>query len=166
MLNINKGEGLLVVTNLALSFYTGVVMMLTWTIATAIFLENYSPENIPFIFLTSSILVPTIGYLHVKLSERLSFLQMQYLTLAFLTLASGLFLIGFKLFDTGIIGAVLFVWLYIEASLCNLVFWSVAKRLLSIRQGKRLFGLVSTGQTVAIIAVSYTHLTLPTIYSV
>ena len=152
MLNVNKGEGLLVLTNLILFFYAGFVIILTGAIASAVFLEHYSPENVPFIFVASSILMPIIGYLHVNLSKRISFLRMQYLTLAFLTLMSGFFFVSFKLFDTGMTGAALFVWFYIQFSLCGIVSWGVAKRLMSIRQGKRLFGLITIGRTVAIIA--------------
>ncbi|MCK5093404.1 MAG: hypothetical protein KAR18_01685, partial [Spirochaetes bacterium] len=47
---------------------------------------------------------------------------------------------------------ILLVWVDAEIILSGLVFWTTANRLYNIRQAKRLFGLIGSGQVIAYIA--------------
>ena len=58
--------------------------------------------------------------------------------------------------------ATLFIWVGSFNLLVILVFWTFMADIFSRTQAKRLFGFVAAGGAAGGIAVSYTHLTLPT----
>ena len=142
--NIAPGEGPLVALLLSHSFFAGLAEVLFYTAASAVFLAAFAPTMLPYVYIGSAALSP-----YVDLSIEASG-----------TAADG----TAPPSDTGLAGALCgllaprpladqcrvarfssLFWLRVLAVLNNLVFSGMAERLFNVRQGKRLFSLIGSG---------------------
>lgn len=123
--------------------------------ASALFLDAYPSEMIPKAFLISGIagiiMTSTYSYFH----NRIVFSRLSVITLFVLTVLSGLMWYGYELTNEKWLSFTVFVMLGPLNIVGLLSFWGTVSRLFSLRQGKRLFGLVDTGQVIGIVLSSY-----------
>ena len=150
LFDIHAGEEKLVGLLLIHSFFIGMAQILLKTTSTTLFLINFDSTSIPYVYIGSAIAAPLTGYLFARLERRLSFRRLLVFNL--ILLVSGLVFFRFSLVLFP--GArwnifALYVWYYIQDVLINLEFWGLAGRLMDMRQGKRLFGLIGAGEMVA-----------------
>lgn len=132
-----------------LSFLIGAGNVFIDAASSAMFLAEYGAEQLPWVYVVASAVMIASGYGYAQLEcyVRLSRLMSGTMLLLFLTTATiklGLDLTGNRQF----IFAAL-VWYRLLFIFSDLVFWAVAGVLFSLQQGKRLFGLVSTGNVLA-----------------
>ena len=148
-LNIKPDEIHIVSANFLQSFFLGASRVFTVTVASTLFLRHFEAGLLPLAYLVSALLTPFIGMVHIHVSRKVPFLWLHGGSLLVLGLISTLFL---GIFQAGItwldplLAIGLMVWVNIELSLTNLAFWGVANRAFTVRQGKRLLGLVSVGE--------------------
>jgi len=149
---IEAGEEKLVALTLLQSIFIGLPRLFTLTVASALFLENYSVQNLPYIYLVSSLFVPLVGFIHLFFEKKWAFFKVKIRTLLVLCLISFFFIIIlWSLPNQKWTSFALFIWFDIEYVLTHMVFWSVANRLFTVRQNKRLFGLIGTGEILTAI---------------
>ncbi|NJO16710.1 MAG: cyclic nucleotide-binding domain-containing protein [Thioploca sp.] len=152
LFKLERGEEKLVVLNFLQAVLIGLPRLFTMTVASALFLEKYSADKLPYVFIASALLVALIGLVHLNLDRYISFIRLQSSSLLFLALASASFIaLLWILPDAGWPLFLLWVWFDIEWILTNIVFWGTANRLFTARQGKRLFGLVGAGEIFTMV---------------
>lgn len=131
-------------------FISGVPRVYTQTAAHALFIDTYGAAALPWAYLAEALCVPLAGYLYLKAEQHLSLGRLMVVTLASQIVALVLFHQGVGAGVPLVAGASI-VYFEIEFVLSSLLLWGLANQLMTLRQGKRLFGFVSAGEPVAII---------------
>ncbi|HZF08948.1 MAG TPA: cyclic nucleotide-binding domain-containing protein [Thermoanaerobaculia bacterium] len=148
-LDLRPGEAAPALLLLAHSLFVGIAFAFFFSFANAAFLSSFEIEFLPYAYVAAGI----VGYLTVALfsalERRLGLGALLAGNLLFLLLALGGFRLGFMLSDSRWLSLLAFVWIDPLATLLDLGFWGLAGRLLDLQQAKRLFGLVSSGQSLS-----------------
>ena len=151
-LGLRPGEGPAALLLVAMSVAIGLFVAFAFSFAGASFLSHHDTRFLPFAYVASGF----VGYLAVRLFGRLE-RRLGLTGLAVGTLVAALvLLVGFRVAyvvaDERWASALLFVVIDPLLTLVDLCFWGVAGRLFDLEQGKRLFGLVSSGEVMVEIA--------------
>jgi AAA family ATP:ADP antiporter len=149
--NIAPGEGLQVALLLSHSFFMGLAGVLFYTAASAVFLAAFAPTTLPYVYIASAGFVALCGFLYAKLEARLPVSLLLPATLVLLMLSVVGWRLGLWLTQATWLAFGLLLWLRVLVVLTNLVFWGLAERLFNVRQGKRLFSLIGSGELAASI---------------
>lgn len=158
LLNLRQGEARPVFLLLAFSFLQGLAQVYFETASMALYLDRWGGEEfLPFVYMGSAVLSLIVGFVYHRLEGTLNFSRLLLLTMAalvvvVLALRIGFAYYGYEHFWGGKAAAfVVVIWAEVVVMLNGIVFWNLAGRLLNLRQGKRLFGLASTGEVLAYI---------------
>lgn len=140
---------------LAHSFAIGTGTVFFETAASALFLARFDPHWIPWVYLAGAAVSAATGFVYTALQERVRFRPLMLATLAFLlgavlALRGGLLATGAAWLTFGLL-----VFYRILSSLTDFEFWAVAGRLYDVRQAKRLFGLIGSGEALARMAGAF-----------
>ena len=131
------------------SFLIGIPRLLTATAAMALFLTYFEARHLPYVYVGAAVAIPLTGFLRLRLAARLSLVRLLAVDLLFvlvvLLVLRGLLASG----SPGWVAMVLPVWYEIEWVLLSLEFWGLVGQVLNVRQGKRLFGVIGTGELLA-----------------
>jgi AAA family ATP:ADP antiporter len=149
--NVRHGEGRILTALLIHSLFMGIGIIFYYSAASAIFLIKFNAETLPYAFIGSAFIVPIMGLLFGELEQRLPVTRLFYITLSFLF---GSILVSWVLLNTFVnkwLVFGIFIWAHVIFVLCYLEFWGLVGRCFNVRQGKRLFGLVGTGEVAATI---------------
>lgn len=148
--NVRPGEGRLVTLLLVHSFFVGMTEILLSTAAGTLFLVNFGAQSMSYVYVGSAVFAPLFGFLYTRLQRRVSFARLLSANLGFLLLGlGGFYSLLLLLPGAGWPSMALYIWYYVQDALINLEFWALAGRLFDVRQGKRLFGLIGTGEMIA-----------------
>jgi ATP:ADP antiporter, AAA family len=149
-LNLRPGEGRLVSLLLVLSFLTGGAIVFSDIAGNALFLSLFGTDALPLIYITTAFVSPIAGLSFTYLQRRFSFTRVVIGFNGALFLLLAAILVGLWL--TGGASWLVFLalfWYRFYYVLGLLLFWGLAGRVLDLRQGKRLFGLISTGESLS-----------------
>lgn len=150
-LNVRPEEGRLVSLLLIHSACLGMANIFMGTASNALFIEHYGAESLPYIYIAVAIVVSVIGSLYARLETKLPFSLLLIGNLA--TLLTGVIVLRVALFsEVSAVIIVLRIWMDVIWILSSLEFWGLAGRLFDLRQSKRLFGLIGSGDIAAKIA--------------
>lgn len=153
LFEVRAGEGRLVGLLVVLAVCLGFTRQFTQTAAGTLFLREFDVAQLPYVYVGVALLVPLVGvgynYLETRLS--LTWLQTVNLALHLVVLSSLWLLLTFPTAQALVPGAsfALSVWYEAVWAFTGLAVWSLAGRLFNVRQAKRLFGLISTGDILA-----------------
>lgn len=106
---------------------------------------------LPVAFIAAGAIVWLIGQFYSYLQKSLDFTKVLTSGLAFLLFSVLAFLIFFLNSGSLVLIFILYAWIRVFAYLHAITFWSLAGRLFSLRQGKRVFGLITGGEVIASI---------------
>lgn len=148
-LDIRPGEQRLVALLLLRSLCTGATISLAFTSAAAIFLAAFGAAQLPWVYIAAAAIIIVAGGGYRWLGARLPLARLALVTLGFLALTGLLFRIGLGRGQLPWLAFGVLIWYRLVYSLSGLEFWSVAGSLLTLQQGKRLFGIVGTGEVLA-----------------
>ena len=151
VLRVEPGEGRAVGLGFLQAFFLGLPRLFTLAVGAALFLERYSADNIPYVYIAASVVLPAAGLLHLSIGRRVSFLKVQLGTLLVLAAVPAGFIVLLRSTSAAWPAFALFVWCGAELHLANIVLWSTANRVFTVRQSKRLFGLIGAGEIVGAI---------------
>ncbi len=154
-LNIETGEEASVMLLIFQSVFLGVFYGTFDISAHALFLEVFEQAMIPKAFLVSGMVGVILTSLYAWLQSRIRFSVFSIgnlFVVAFLTI---LMRFGFNFFESKWVVFVIFVMMGPINIIAILGFWGTVGRIFTLRQGKRLFGLIDTGQIIGIIVSSY-----------
>ncbi len=154
LFGIEPGEGEQVLLLVAFSFFLGVANNFSQTAALTLFLSRYSAQTLSYIYLLNAVIVTALTGLYLRLGRRLAFQKLLSANLISLLVLVGIFWAGLLL-RAGWVIFLLPVLFQVVANFGIMAFWPLANRLFTVRQGKRLFGLVGSGQWIAIVVTGF-----------
>ncbi len=140
---------------LAHSAFMGFGTVFFETAAAALFLGQFGASALPSVYLAAAALSAATGWGYSRLQNRLSFPALMTGTLVSLLVV--VTALRGALFFTQAAGLFFFAMVFyrVLSILTDLEYWAVAGRLYDLRQAKRLFGFVGTGEVVARIIGSF-----------
>jgi HEAT repeat protein len=155
LLNLEPGEGRGARLMLAHSFAMGLATVFFETAASALFLARFEKDALPYVYIAAAVLNTLTGLVYSAALDRLQFGALMRGTLAFLLVCVLALRAGLAISSAGAIYFALLVFYRILSALTDLEYWALAGRLYDVRQAKRLYGMVGTGEVVARIAGSF-----------
>jgi len=148
-LKIEPGEGRPLALLLAHSFFAGIALVSFNVASRALFLSVFPADFLPYVYLTSAVVTPATGWAYNRFERAVSFQTLLSGTLIFLTLSVLIFYQSLLIGDPRWTAFGVLVWYSVLFALLSVELWGAAGRLFTLQQGKRLFGLVATGEIVA-----------------
>ncbi|NJL58443.1 MAG: hypothetical protein HC887_01095 [Desulfobacteraceae bacterium] len=162
MFNIKPGEEGITFSLLIHSFFMGIALVFFETASYALFLTVFDvKKDLPYVYIISSVVATGAGILYEKMDEKYSLFRLLGSTVGFLTVSIfGLYLalqltegnwIRIEFLSSAYKWVIMSmtVWYTVLHILFNLEFWGLAGHLMDVRQGKRLFGMISAGEILA-----------------
>ncbi len=150
-LGVKVGEGRLFLLLLLANMLIGVGRSFAWTAGNALFLDRFGSEGQPYLFLITSLLLPALAASYLRLEQRLSFRSLTIGSfLAVFTLLVGLRML-LRSSDAGWITYMAAVSIDLTDFLTGMAFWALAGMLCDVRQAKRLFPLVGSGEWIVMV---------------
>lgn len=151
ILNIQPEETGIAAALFVFSFVMGVARLFVLTASQAIFLQNYDAGDLSYVYMLAAVATIAASASYLQLGRRVP-LRPQILTNLVFALVVTV-LLRFMLEWTGVRwpAMVLAVWFHVLFALTSVAFWGTATQVVDIRQGKRLFPLVTTGDVLAFI---------------
>jgi hypothetical protein len=154
-LNLDRGEGRTASLMVAHSFAMGASTVFFETAASALFLARFGAGALPYVYLAAAAVNTVTGAAYTAVQPRLRFRVLMVGTVGMLLLSVAGIRTGLALTDAAWLIFFLLVWYRVISILTDLEYWAVAARLYDVRQAKRLFGLIGSGEVVARVAGSF-----------
>src|SRR3989339_1041284 len=149
LFNIKKGEEKSISLMLLYSFFMGAVIAFFYTAATSLFLVGFKRELFPVAYITGGVLVFLISYIYLRFKKRFNYKDLVQAGNLFL-LISIVGLVFFQIFTRNKwVVFLLYLWVGVLTYFHGISFWWLASNLFDLRQGKRLFGLISSGEVIS-----------------
>ena len=133
------------------SLFLGIFIAFLFATANAWFLSRFGPATLPWAYVASGVAGYGAITLFSRLQRRVAPASALLADLAFVTLLVAGHWLAAELTDSRWVAFSLFVWVFPVLSLLSLEFWGLAGQLFDLRQSKRLFGLLGTGEVVSAI---------------
>lgn len=150
-LNIRSEETKPVLFLMLFSFFIGLSLTFYFTASNAIFLKHFAPRMIPVSFIASGAIVYVAWLLFSQIDKRSGLSRQVTIKFLFVFISVLLISIGVWAYDTAWLAFIMYTWVRVMVYITLVNFWGVAGRLFNIRQGKRIFGLISIGEVISII---------------
>ncbi len=150
-LNVRQGEGKAVILLILYSFFMGLSLAFFFTSTNAIFLTFFDPVMIPVSFIASGVAVYLAWLLLSLIDKHLTVSGQLIFKLLFVTVSVILISIGEKMAESGWLAFLMYTWVRVIVYISLVTFWGVAAKLFDLRQGKRIFGLISTGEVISLV---------------
>jgi ATP:ADP antiporter, AAA family len=147
--DLRPGEGRPTLFLLAQSLCNGIFIAFFFAFANASFLSHYPASRLPYAYIASGVVGSLAVWLFSHFQRKVSFRRLLIGNLIILLAAVCAFRLGFGLGDPRWMSLLVFVCVDPLLTLLDLGFWGLAGRTYDLQQGKRLFGLVSSGEVVA-----------------
>lgn len=155
LFSIHEGERKLVMLLFLQYFCMGFAAAFTQATAFALFLTRFGAEKLPLLYIAMAVTVTLLTLAYTRLGGRLSFSRRLEAGVGGQLLITVGFAVGLAVSDPGWLIFALPVLFQIIVGFGNLTFWSLAGRILNVRQGKRLFGFIGAGQWLAIVITGF-----------
>jgi AAA family ATP:ADP antiporter len=151
ILNLKANEGKPVFISTLYSFFAGAALSFFVTSATSLFLSSFEKDMLPLSFIIAGVLVWLTGFLFSRYQNRIKYTKLLFVGVLFLLVSVILFLSIYISTKSIILIFVLYAWIRIFTYIQSITFWGMIGRLFSMRQGKRVFGLITGGEVLAAI---------------
>jgi HEAT repeat protein/ATP/ADP translocase len=133
----------------SLSFCIGGAVVFGLTATNALLLAEWGAEYLPYIYILSALIIATTGVVFSKLEQRLAIGSLLIATFSLLVLSGCALQLTLWLTTSRWVVFVAPIWYEFVYALTALTFWALASRFFNLAQGKRLFGLVSSGEVAS-----------------
>lgn len=151
LMNIRGDEARAVFMLIAFSFFTGLTLSFYFTASNALFLKHFDSRMIPVSFIASGVLIYLSWLVFSRLDARMNFKNQVSLKMLFVFITVALLTAGVYYLPSSWLIFILYTWVRVVVFVTLVTFWGIAGRLFNLRQGKRIFGLITTGEVVSII---------------
>ncbi len=131
------------------SFFIGMSISFYFTASNAIFLKHFKPKMIPVSFIASGIIIYLAWWMFSHFDKKLNLYYQVVIKFLFVFLSVLAISIGVYAFNSSWITFVMYTWVRLMVYILLVNFWGVAGRLFNVRQGKRIFALISIGEVVS-----------------
>lgn len=149
LFNVRKDESGTVGWFFLHHFSLGVGLALLLTVAGTLFLSTFSVSYFPLVYGLSAIAMMVTGKAYSYLEHNLPFKRLLPLVLLSLVVLTILYRLAMLIPGFVWLPVLLFVGFRVIYLLGNLEFWGLTALVFDVRQGKRLFGLISSGDVPA-----------------
>lgn len=148
-LQIREGEGRPIVLLMILSYFSGWALALYYITSTTVFLEYFETQMLPAAYACAGVASYLAWWGLSKMDKRMKLIAQLRIKTIIVLLSVLFFSVGIEVFPSSGMAFFMFVWFRVLAFISVVVFWGVAGRLFDLRQGKRIFGLISTGEVLS-----------------
>ncbi len=148
-LNIRKGEETAITLLLLYSFFMGSVIAFFYTAATSLFVVSFDSSVLPYAYIGGGIMSYLVWLVYARIERAVSFQKLVLLGITLLLVSVGFFVVGIQYFNNKWLTFLMFVWIRVFVFISVVGFWGLATKLFDLRQGKRIFGLISTGEVIS-----------------
>lgn len=155
LLNIKTGEGMLVGLVLTYAILLYASNVLAHTASYALFLSTFSATNLPYTYVGISIAAPLISLVYLRFNQRYSLSTVLIAVHGFLLVTLVAYGLGLGTTSSPWLLFSLPIYFGVNNSLTISSFWNLLGRIYNLQQGKRLFGLLSSGEHLATIATGF-----------
>jgi len=131
------------------SFLSGVALIFFETTANTMFLMNFSATHLPYVYILTAFVSVIIGYLYTRVEERLDIKMLLKVTIGFVLVSIIAFFIVIQLSNHKIASMAIMVFKDVLWMFVSIEFGILTGIIFNIRQGKRLFGILVTGEILA-----------------
>ena len=132
-------------------FVTGMPRVFTSTATHTILLEHHGAGALPVAYILQALLVPLGGYFFVLLEGKLRLRTLILGTLVVDLLVLAALWAAYQVPGLAWVAYAGIIWFEVEFALVSLMLWGLANQLMTLRQGKRLFSIVGSGEPTAVI---------------
>jgi len=147
--SIEKNEILPVSFLFLHSFLNGLALVYFEATANTLFLMNYDVSELPYIYILTAITSVVLGYFYTKLEHSLNINKLLSITLLFAATLIIAFFIAIKLSESKLLFMLIMIFKDIMWIFVGIEFGILMGLMFNIRQGKRLFGIVMSGEILA-----------------
>ena len=154
-LNIRKDEYLAVLLFVFQSFFLGTFLGTFDVGANTLFLQAFDQTMIPKAIVISGITGILLTSLYSYFQNRIIFSNLAVINLLVVFVLTFLLRAGYFFTDTKWLAFALFVLMGPLNIIALVGFWGTVSRIFDLRQGKRLFGIIDTGQVIGVILSSW-----------
>jgi HEAT repeat protein len=137
------------------SFLNGGALALFETVTNSLFLSRLSESVLPYTFIVSAVVLFLLGFGYSKLQEKISPKPLMLTTFGFVTVMMFSSYLGLEYLDSWPLAFCLMTFKTTAYVLVGIEFWAVAGALFNLREGKKLFGILGTGEIVAEIIIGF-----------
>ena len=155
LFNIQPGEERLAFLLFAEMFLLGIGFNFVETAVFPLFLTEFSAATLPYLYVINGVVVALLSTLYLRLGRRLTFTQGLLVLPAFLTVLTFAYWLALTLGGGRPVTFALPVLFQVAVNFGQVGFWTMAARLLTLRQSKRLFGPIGAGMWVAIVLTGF-----------
>ena len=155
VLNIEKDERSVVFLLLTQSVFLGIFAGALDVGANALFLDAYSANLMPRAFMISGAVGILFTSIYTFLQRKMRFGLFTILNLLVVIIMTGILRFGYSYTDDPAVTFALLVFMGPLIIISMLGFWGTAGRYFTLREGKRLFGIIDTGSIVGMILAFY-----------
>jgi ATP:ADP antiporter, AAA family len=148
-LNVRPDEWWLVKKLFILQFLQGAGIAFFFTAAYALFLDRVGIQQLPYVFITSAFLLWGAGFLYSKAEHAFSPGKLAIASTIFIATSIVVLRLIFEFEKADWFLYFMLAWFNVLYMLNNLEFWGLAAILFDVRQSKRLFGVISSGDIPA-----------------
>ena len=154
-LNIEQGEENQVLLILIQSFFIGTFMATFDVTANALFFTAFEGKDLGQAYAFSAVVGMVFTYIYIKLQSNISFTKLAIFNLGFIAILTILMRLGFQQSQSKWLIYTVFLLQGPLNTLAIVGFWGLMGRIFNLRQGKRLFGLVDSGQILGMILILF-----------
>ena len=154
-LNILPGEERIVGALIILSGLVSLARLFNTTASSTLFLDTFNASILPYTYISMAIVAPLIGFLNTRLEKRVPFVRLHLYNIIGYFIILGALRLAMSLTDASWPVFIYFMWSEVGWILLNLMLWGLAGRLLTVRQAKRLFGLIGASGSLATISIGF-----------
>lgn len=149
LLNVRANEYAHTMRMLLHAFFSGLGIALAFTGINVLLIQQHGSHYLPQIYLWSCIVLLATGYVYSKLEHRMA--PGRLFVLMLLVSSAWSFITAYLLGSAPSLTMIMAMYCgyFVLYLLNNLEFWGAAALLYDVRQGKRLFGLLSSGESLA-----------------
>jgi len=155
VLKVQPGEERLTLLLFVEMFLLGIGFNFVETSVFPLFLSEFDSGTLPYLYIINAVVVTAITAFYLRLGRRLVFGRQLLALLGFITALVLAFWLALTLGGGRTVTFALPVLFQIGVNMAQLGFWTMAARLMTLRQSKRLFGLVGSGMWVAIVLTGF-----------
>ena len=123
--------------------------------AHALFLNEYPASMIPKAYVISGLVGIILTSLYARLQSKYKFSNVAILNLVFISISTAVLRILFHFTESSWLVFLIFIMMGPLNIIALLGFWGAVGRIFSLRQGKRLFGLIDSGQIFGAILSTF-----------
>ncbi len=148
-LNIKKEEGQPILLLVGYSFFMGLSIAFFFTATISDFLTHFDIEVLPYTYILSGVLGYGLWWFWSKLEKRVGFPIRLRLGISFLFITVAVLCTILLFTNNPWVSFAMLVWVRVFIFVNMVNFWGMAGKLFNLSQGKRLFGIISTGSVIS-----------------